>query len=236
MTNESNVRRKLLLLALLAVVVGGALVYWREQWSLSQLVAREAQLRAVLHDNPWAIYAGALLLYVAVTAFSLPGATAMTLLYGWFFGFWPALMVVSVASTLGATLAFLSARYFLRDAVVSRFGVRAMAVQQAFDRDGVFYLYLLRLTPVVPFVLVNLVMGLTSIRTLTFALVSQAGMFPATCIFVAAGAHLPSAQAILDHGAAGVLKPQLIAALAALGLFPLAAKWLAQYLRRKRAA
>ena len=169
------------------------------------------------------------LLYVAVTALSLPGAAVMTLAGGALLGFWPALVTVSFASTLGATLAFLSSRYLLRDWVQARFGDRLQAVNAGMARDGAFYLFTLRLIPVFPFFIVNLLMGLTPLRTATYCWVSQLGMLPATIVFVNAGTRLGELQS-----AAGILSPGLLLSFALLGLFPLLAKHGVAFLRRRK--
>ncbi|MFZ8959878.1 MAG: TVP38/TMEM64 family protein, partial [Paracoccaceae bacterium] len=132
----------------------------------------------------WSLY---FLIYVAVTALSLPLAVWMTLGAGAIFGFWSALLMVSFAASLGATLAFLTARYLARDWVMARFGARLESVNRGLARDGTFYLFTLRLVPIVPFFVVNLVMGLSPMNALTFYWVSQAGMLAGTAVYVNAG-------------------------------------------------
>ena len=122
----------------------------------------------------------------------------MTLVIGWFFGFWRALLVVSFASTAGATLAFLLSRYFLRDSIQNRFGGQLKKFNESLDREGAFYLFTLRLIPAVPFFVINVVMGLTKIRTGTYWWVSQVGMLAGTCVYVYAGTTIPSLNQIAD--------------------------------------
>lgn len=157
------------------------------------------------------------LTYVSVTALSLPAATVLSLLGGALFGRWLGTGVVSLASTLGATLAFLLSRYLLRDWVQARFGGRLGPINQGVERDGAYYLLTLRLVPVVPFFLINLGLGLTRMRAGTFALVSWLGMLPATFLYVNAG----TALATLDKPA-NILSPQVLISLALLGVVPLA--------------
>jgi uncharacterized membrane protein YdjX (TVP38/TMEM64 family) len=212
--------------ALTAVALVAVAAYW--QWggglSLERLAARESSLRALQADHPIPVLGGAFLVYVAVTGLSVPGAAAMTLVLGWLLGFWPALAVVSFASTAGATLAFLFSRYLFRDAIQRRFGPRLDAFNRAVRREGAFYLFTLRLVPVVPFFAINLAMGLTPLRVGTFWWVSQLGMLPGTAVFVYAGSAVPSLNALAERGAAGILTPKVLAAFVLLGLFPIAVK------------
>ena len=156
------------------------------------------------------------ILYVAVTALSLPGAAVMTLASGTLFGFWPALLVVSFASTIGATGAFLASRFLLRDWVQARFGERLKAINNGVEREGAFYLFSLRLVPLFPFFVINLLMGLTSMRTLTFYWVSQVGMLAGTAVYVNAGTELGQISSL-----SGILSPGLLVSFVLLGLFPL---------------
>lgn len=218
----------------MVILAGGALAvsvafYVFSHVTLETLIHRERELRDRLGFEPAKCYAAASVLYVAVAAFSLPIATVLTLVYAWLFGFWPAALLVSFASTAGATLAFLSSRYLLRDWVQERFGTRLAGFNEALAHDGAFFLFTLRLVWIVPFWLVNLLMGLTSIRTWTFWWVSQLGMLPVTCIYVWTGANLPSLERLAQHGAAGLVDWKLITALAALGAFP----WIARAILRR---
>ena len=160
------------------------------------------------------------LIYVAVTALSLPVATSLSLVAGAVFGRWLGTGVVLVAATAGATLAFLSSRFVLRDFVERRFGQRLEAVQRGVERDGAVYLLTLRLVPLFPFFLINLGMGLTRIRASTFALVSMVGMLPGTFLYVNAGAELGQIAKPSD-----VLSPTLLLSFTLLGLLPLLLKF-----------
>lgn len=160
-----------------------------------------------------------LLLYVLVAALSLPGAAVMTLAAGALFGLLLGTVIVSFASSIGATLAFLVSRYLLKDSVQSRFGDRLKAINEGMQRDGAFYLFTLRLVPVFPFFLINLLMGLTTIRATTFYWVSQLGMFAGTIVYVNAGTQLARLDSL-----SGILSPALLVSFALLGVFPLIAK------------
>jgi uncharacterized membrane protein YdjX (TVP38/TMEM64 family) len=213
--------------ALLVVVIGlFAVAFFKfgDNLTLQNLAEKEADLRQYQNDHPVLVYGMAFLIYVTVTGLSLPGAAAMTLIMGWFFGLWRGVVLVSFASTTGATLAFLFSRYMLRDSLQQRFGQRLVKFNDALKREGAFYLFTLRLIPVVPFFIINLVMGLTPLRAATFWWVSQLGMLPGTVVYVYAGSAVPSLQTLADQGAKGILTPQLLIAFILLGLFPITIK------------
>jgi len=224
-SEQSGSRWKIVVFVLLAMVIVTVGFLFRDALSLASLAERESQLRAFQSDHPIAIYAVAFLVYVAVTGLSLPGAAALTLVYGWYFGFTPSVVLVSFASTCGATLAFLSSRYLLRDAVQSRYGDSMKTFQQRLADEGAFYLFTLRLIPAVPFFVINLVMGLTPIRARTFWWVSQLGMLAGTAVYVYAGSRVPNLNVLAEDGVGAVFQPsqllQLTIAFALLGIFPL---------------
>jgi pyruvate/2-oxoglutarate dehydrogenase complex dihydrolipoamide dehydrogenase (E3) component/uncharacterized membrane protein YdjX (TVP38/TMEM64 family) len=197
--------------------------------SLDVLKARQEALQAYASANPLqsaAIFFG---IYVAATALSIPGAVILTLAAGAVFGFWRGLLIVSFASTIGATLAFLAARFLLRDFVTRRFGERAKAIDQGIARDGAFYLFTLRLVPLFPFFLINLLMGLTALPALTFYWVSQLGMLAGTAVYVNAGTRLAQLDSVR-----GILSPGLLLSFALLGVFPLAAKKAVDLVRARK--
>ncbi len=167
--------------------------------------------------------------YTLMAALSLPGAVVMGLAGGAIFGFWVATVAVSFASTLGATLAFLMSRYLFQDLVQRRFGARLAAVNEGVKREGAWYLFTLRLIPVFPFFVINLIMGLTPIRVWTFYWVSQLGMLGGTMVFVNAGKELGQLTTL-----SGILSPTLLLAFALLGLFPLAVKKIVGLVRAKK--
>lgn len=230
-------RRGVRLLIFLSILATGFWLYRRYggQLTLAALSEHEEALRQLLAERPLEVCIVAFLLYAALTGLSLPGAVFLSIAYGWIFGFWRGLLLVSFASTLGATAAFLLSRFLLRDAVQARFGPRLARFNAAWEAEGAWYLFALRLVPAIPFFVVNLWMGLTPIKTRTFWWVSQVGMLPATAVFLWAGAAVPSLKTIADRGVGGILSPQLLAALTLLGLFPLAAKRLLARFRRSPA-
>ncbi len=226
---------KLLVFGLVAAGVGAAYWQYRDVLSLDFLAEREAALRQFQIEHPILVYGLAFVVYVAITGFSLPGAAGMTLLYGWYFGFLEGVVLVSFASTTGATLAFLLSRYLLRDTIQNRFGDRLAAFNQALEKEGAFYLFTLRLIPAVPFWMINLLMGLTPMRVRSFWWVSQLGMLPGTFVFIYAGSAVPDLQTLADKGVGAVLSPwqltQILVAFGLLGMFPIAVKKTMQWLR-----
>jgi uncharacterized membrane protein YdjX (TVP38/TMEM64 family) len=220
--------------AVLALVLIGAIAAYfifdlGQYLSLENFKASQADIVAAKDANPALYIAGFFLLYVAVTGLSIPGAAIITLVAGALFGVVLGTIIVSFASTMGATLAFLSSRYVLRDWVQGKFGERLRAVDDGLEKDGAFYLFTLRLIPVFPFFVINLLMGLTRIKTGTFFWVSQIGMLPATIVFVNAGTQISRIDST-----AGLLSPTLIASFVALALFPWAAKGIVAIVKRSR--
>lgn len=197
---------------------------------LGYLKQQHSVLAGHVDSQPFVAGAVFFAVYVAVAGLSLPGAAVLTLIGGALFGFIWGVLIVSLASTIGATVAFLISRYLFRDAVGRRFRSRMSAIDAGIERDGAFYLFTLRLVPIFPFFVINLLMGLTAIRATTFALVSQAGMFPATLVFVNAGTQVGRITSPAD-----VLSPLLLGSFAALGLFPLVAKRIVNRLQAHRA-
>ncbi len=220
--------------AVLALVLIGAIAAYfvfdlGQYLSLENFKARQAEIVAAKDANSALYIAGFFLLYVAVTGLSIPGAAIMSLVAGALFGVVLGTLIVSFASTMGATLAFLSSRYLLRDWVQGKFGERLRAVDDGLEKDGAFYLFTLRLIPVFPFFVINLLMGLTRIKTGTFFWVSQIGMLPATIVFVNAGTQISRIEST-----AGLLSPTLIASFVALAFFPWAAKGIVVVVKRSR--
>ena len=229
MKDEGSHRRRstraklaVLLVVLMVVIIG---YLWVSEGLSFEVVARqESNLRGYQQAHPLFTYGVAFLVYVTVTGVSLPGASVLTLVFGWLFGFWSGLLLVSFASTSGASLAFLLSRHVLGRVIQSWYGARLQTFRDALARDGALYLFILRLIPAVPYTGINLVMGLTSIGLGTFWWVSQLGMLPATVVYVSAGATVPDLQTLSERGVAGILSPELLGAFALLGLFPLLVK------------
>lgn len=212
--------KKLLGLAALATLI--ALFFGLElnqYFNLDTIKAQQSNLEQHVSSQPLLASAIYFVVYVVVTALSLPGAALMTLIGGALFGLGWGLLLVSFASTLGATLAMLISRFLLRDWVKAKFGKRLERIDQGVEREGGFYLFALRLVPAFPFFLINLAMGLTKLKTSTYWWVTQLGMLPGTVVYVNAGRELGQVDSL-----GGILSPGLIGAFVLLGLFPLIAR------------
>ncbi len=224
-------RSRLYLLAIIALLIVGFFVFDLGQYfSLDYFKSKQADIDAFYQANPGQTVVIFFLIYVAVTGLSLPGAALMTLVAGAIFGLLWGTVIVSFASTIGATLAFLASRFLFRDLVQNRFGRSLAAVNRGVEKDGAFYLFTLRLVPAFPFFVINLVMGLTPIGVVTFFLVSQVGMFAGTVVYVNAGTQLAQIESLR-----GILSPQLIASFTLLGIFPLIAKKVVDVVKAQRA-
>tara|TARA_R110002049_G_scaffold2750_2_gene21457 strand:+ start:240703 stop:241443 length:741 start_codon:yes stop_codon:yes gene_type:complete len=223
-------RTKLIVVALIVIAAGLLLWQYGDLLSLEKLAAKETQLREFQSDNPYLVYGLAFSVYVVVTGLSLPGAAALTLVYGWYFGFVRGLVLVSFASTAGATVAFLMTRYLLRDSIQNKFGDRLKTFNHHLETEGASYLFTLRLVPLVPFFVINLVMGLTPLKARTFWWVSQLGMLPGTAVYVFAGSRVPNLSVLAEEGVKAVFSPsqllQMTVAFGLLGVFPIAVKYI----------
>lgn len=229
MKDKHTLVRWLVVIALLGAVLAFFSLGLQHQLSLQALQARQHDLDAWRQAHPILLAGGFLLAYVAVTALSLPVATLLTLAAGAVFGLLEGTVLVSFASSIGATLAFLASRFVLRDSVQQRFGKRLSTINEGMQREGALYLFTLRLVPVIPFFVVNLLMGLTTLKARTFYWVSQLGMLAATVVFVNAGTQLASLQSL-----SGILSPRIIGSFALLGVFPLVARWMVGRIKARR--
>lgn len=198
-------------------------------FSLDVLKDRHDALQQAYQDDPFYIIGIYSITYIVMAALSLPGATIMTLAGGAMFGLWVGVPVVLISATIGATLAFWVARYVLRDSVQSRFGDRLETINNGLERDGAFYLFSLRLVPAVPFFLLNLLMGLTKIRSSTFFWATLVGMFAGSSVYVNAGTQLAAITSLSD-----ILSPTLIASFVLLAIFPWLARWGIRLVKTRR--
>ena len=224
-------RSRIVLAAVIVLLVAAFFAAGGQRYlSFEAIKSQQATVQQYFQAHPWRTGFGFFAAYVAVTGLSLPGAALMTLVAGAIFGLLWGTVVVSFASSAGATLAFLASRFVLRDWVQSRFGRSLRAVNRGIEREGAFYLFTLRLIPAVPFFAINLAMGLTPMRAATFYWVSQVGMLAGTIVYVNAGTQLAAIES-----PAGILSPGLIGAFVLLGLFPLAAKRIVDSVKARRA-
>lgn len=222
--------RKLFIAVLLLAGIGAFFALDLGRYlSLAFLKDSQSSFQAAFEQKPVWVTLAFFAVYVAVTGLSLPGAVIMTLAAGAGFGLVLGTLVVSFASTLGATLAMLAARYLLRDSIQARFGKRLDEINKGIEKEGAFYLFSLRLIPVVPFFALNLLMGLTHIRTWTYFWVSQLGMLAGTVVYVNAGTQIAKIDSLQS-----IASPALIGSFVLLGLLPLVVNKLLQFFRRRR--
>jgi len=228
---EKKNRSRLILILTIAALAALFFALDLDQYlTLDYFKTQQQAFERFYADHKGATVAVYFAVYVVVTALSLPGAAAMSLVGGAIFGLWLGVLVVSFASSIGATLAFLVARFLLRDTVQNRFGDRLRKINRGVERDGAFYLFTLRLVPIFPFFVINLAMALTPIRTLTFYIVSQIGMLPGTFVYINAGTQLAQIES-----AGGILSPGLILSFVLLGVFPLIAKKAVAFMQARKA-
>ena len=208
---------------ILLLIVGllGAFFYFDlgSYLSFEFLKEKQSDFQAYKADKPILTAATYVIVYITVTALSLPGAAILTLLGGALFGWVTGTILVSFSSTIGATLAFLVARFMLKDAIQTKFGDKLKVINDGIEKEGMFYLFTMRLIPAIPFFVINLVMGLTPIKTIQFFFISQVGMLAGTMVYVNAGTELAKIDSL-----AGILSPKLIFSFVVLGTFPLIAK------------
>ena len=196
--------------------------------TLDYLKASQDKFAQLYASHRFTVIGVYMAVYILVTALSLPGAAVMTLAGGAMFGFWVGVLVVSFASTIGATLACFVARFLLREWVQNKFGEKLSRINTGIKKEGSFYLFSLRLVPIFPFFVINLAMGLTPMKLWTFYWVSQIGMFPGTMVYVNAGKELGRIESL-----SGILSPGLIISFVILGLFPITVKKLLFLYKKK---
>jgi len=224
-----NKGRLLLTVSLVALVAAFFAFDLGRYLNLEFIKSQQAVLDAHFREQPWLTASVFFAVYVLATGASLPGAALLTLVAGAIFGLLWGTLIVSFASTLGATLAFLASRFLFRDLVQARFGARLSAINAGVAREGAFYLFALRLVPVFPFFLVNLLMGLTAMRTRTYFWVSQLGMLAGTLVYVNAGTQLAQIESLR-----GLASPALLMSFALLGVFPLVARKVIDGIKARR--
>lgn len=227
---NSKLIKKLVIVGVILVLIILFKIFGLGQYlTLDYLKEQQVAFTSLYTAQPVMVIGVYMLIYIAVTALSLPGAAVMTVAGGAMFGLVTGTIVVSFASTIGATLACLVARYLLRDGVQKKFGDKLVKINEGMEKEGGFYLFSLRLVPIFPFFIINLVMGLTSISLRTFFWVSQLGMLPGTIVYVNAGKELAKIDSL-----SGILSPGLLLSFILLGLLPIITKKLLGLLRRRK--
>lgn len=226
--DQNKIKIGLLIVIVLAIIA--FFFYDIQQYTtLDYIKAKQQNILEYYKQNFFFVLVLFIFLYVLVTALSLPVATFLTLVGGALFGFSTGLIIVSFASTIGATLAFLMARFLAQNYVQKNFKNQLSKINKKFKSEGSFYLFALRLVPVFPFFIINVVMGLMTIKTWTFYWVSQLGMLPGTIVYVYAGTQLAQIETFSD-----ITSPSMLIAFALLGLFPLIAKNFIQFIRKDK--
>ena len=227
---NSNLIKKLVIVGVILVLIILFKIFGLGQYlTLDYLKEQQAAFTSLYTAQPVMVIGVYMLIYFVVTALSLPGAAVIALAGGAMFGLVTGTIVVSFASTIGATLACLVARYLLRDGVQKKFGDKLVKINEGMEKEGGFYLFSLRLVPIFPFFIINLVMGLTSIPLRTFFWVSQLGMLPGTIVYVNAGKELAKIDSL-----SGILSPGLLLSFILLGLLPIITKKLLGLLRKRK--
>lgn len=226
--DKKLLQRLLIVAAIVVAVILFKVLGLGHYLTLDYLKASQDKFSQLYGENRLAVIAAYMAIYIIVTALSLPGAAVMTLAGGAMFGFWIGFVVVSFASTIGATLACFVARFLLRDWVQNRFGDKLSTINNGIEKEGAFYLFSLRLVPIFPFFVINLAMGLTTMKLLTFYWVSQIGMLPGTMVYVNAGKELGQIESL-----SGILSPGLILSFVILGVFPITVKKLLTFYKKK---
>ena len=222
--------KKLVALAVIAILIAAFFIFDLGQYlSLEYIQSKLSDLQQFTSDNLILAIAIYMVIYIAVAALSLPGASLLTLLSGALFGLVVGTIAVSFASTIGATVAFLVSRYLLRDTIQNKFGEKLKTINEGIEKEGGFYLFTIRMIPLFPFFIVNLTMGLTTIKTWTFAFVSQLGMLAGTIVYVNLGKNLADIESL-----SGLLSLPLLFSFALLGIFPLIAKKVVSIIRDKK--
>lgn len=220
---------KIVIVVVIILLITSFKVFGLEQYlSLSYLKASREKFSLLYAEHQIPVIAGYMIIYITVTSLSLPGAAVLTLVGGALFGLGAGTLIVSFASSIGATFACLASRFVLRDWVQSKFGDKLSAVNKGIESEGAFYLFTLRLIPIFPFFVINLVMGLTKLPLLTFYWVSQLGMLPGTMVYANAGKELAKVDSV-----SGILSPGLIFSFVLLGLFPITVKKILAFYKPK---
>ena len=216
---KEHINKIVIVVVIIGVIAAFKVFNLGEYLSLSYIKESQEKFQILYSENHAAVIAAFALIYILVTSLSLPGAAVMTIAAGALFGLIVGTVVVSFASTTGATIACFVSRFILRDWIQGKFGERLKTVNEGIEKEGAFYLFTVRLIPVFPFWLINLVMGLTKMRMMTFSWVSQVGMLAGTIVYVNAGKELAKIESL-----SGILSPTLILSFVLLGLFPILAK------------
>lgn len=217
--NKKHINKIIIFIIIIGLIAAFRIFHLEEYFSLSYVKESQERFQLLYSEHRIAVVAGFMMIYIISTSLSLPGGAVLGLAAGALFGLVTGTVAVSFASTIGATLACFVSRFILRDWIQGKFGDKLKTVNEGIDREGAFYLFTLRLIPVFPFWLINLVMGLTKMPLRTYYWVSQIGMLPGTIVFVNAGKELGKIESV-----SGIFSPGLLLSFALLGIFPIITK------------
>jgi len=221
---------KIILAAIIVALIAAFFIFDLQQYfNLEYLKEQKSVLAEFYANNPFLVSILFFLIYVGFTALALPAASILTLAGGAIFGFWHGLILVSFASTIGATIAFLLTRFLFGEAIEKKFGDRLATINQGIEKEGAFYVFGLRLVPLFPFFMVNSLLALTKLKTITYYWASQLGMLVGTAVFVNAGTQLAQISSTSD-----ILSPKLLLSFVLLGVFPIIAKYALNWLKRTK--
>ena len=221
---------KIILAAFIVAIIAAFFIFDLGQYfSLEYLKEQKSVLAEFYANNPVGVSALFFLVYVAFAALALPAAAILTLAGGAIFGFWHGLVLVSFASSIGATIAFLLTRFLFGEAIEKKFGDKLSTINQGIEKEGAFYVFGLRFVPLLPFFVINSLLALTKLKTLTFYWASQLGMLVGTAVFVNAGTQLAQISSISD-----ILSPKLFLSFVLLGVFPIIAKYALSWLKQTK--
>ncbi len=226
---KEHINKIIIVLVVIGLIALFKILNLGDYFSLSYIKESQERFQLLYSENSISVIAGYMVIYIIATSLSLPGAAVLTLAGGALFGLVTGTIIVSFASTIGATLACFVSRFILRDWIQKKFGEKLKAVNEGVDKEGALYLFTVRLIPVFPFWLINLVMGLTKMPMKTFYWVSQVGMLAGTIVYVNAGKELAKIDSL-----SGILSPGLIFSFVLLGLFPILTKKLMELYKKKR--
>ncbi|MEW6571408.1 MAG: TVP38/TMEM64 family protein [Nitrospirota bacterium] len=227
---KKRIAKKIIIVVVILGLVAAFKIFNLSQYlTLSYIKESQVKFQMLYQENPVTVVSSYMVIYILTTSLSLPGATILSLAGGGLFGLWKGTLIVSFASTIGATLACFVSRFLLRDWVQEKFSDKIRKVNEGIEKEGAFYLFIMRLIPVFPFWMINIVMGLTKMPLYKFYWVSQLGMLPGTMVYINAGKELAKIES-----AKGILSPSLIISFALIGIFPLTVKKLVALYRAKK--
>jgi len=218
-------KSKLLTFLLLVLLIAVAGFFFRRYGLFDNLIRHEVQIRTFLAENPLRGFTIGLISYFLLSL--IPGTGGKSVVYGWLFGFWQAVVIADVALTGAAVVTFLVSRWLMRDALRSRFAIVMQKLDEHLEKDGAFYLLSLRLMHS-PYTATNYACGATSLSTFSFWWPTQLGLIPSTMVFVFAGTQIPTLREVIQQGATAVLSPNMMLALLLMGIFPLVVRWLSR--------